>query len=56
MELDLEDLSFLGDQEEGERADKNLLEARWAAPPYPGAAGRGADADGGERAAAGGAL
>ena len=31
VELDLEDLSFLGDQEEGERADKNLLEARWAA-------------------------
>ena len=31
VELDLEDLSFRGDQEEGERADKNLLEARWAA-------------------------
>ena len=31
VELDLEDLSFLGDQEEGERADRNLLEARWAA-------------------------
>ena len=47
-----EDLSFLGDQEEEERADKNLLEARLGGPPYPGAAGRGADADGGERAAA----
>ena len=25
------DLSFLGDREEGEREDKNRLEARWAA-------------------------
>ena len=31
LELDLLDLSFLGDQEEGEREDKNRLEARWAA-------------------------
>ncbi len=31
LELDVLDLSFLGDQEEGERADKNLLEARFAA-------------------------
>ena len=31
LELNLLDLSFLGDQEEGEREDKNRLEARWAA-------------------------
>ena len=31
LELDLLDLSFLGDQAEEEREDKNRLEARWAA-------------------------
>ena len=31
LELDVLDLSFLGEQEEGEREDKNRLEARWAA-------------------------
>ena len=31
LELDLLDLSFLGEQEEEEREDKNRLEARWAA-------------------------
>ena len=30
LELNLLDLSFLGEQEEGEREDKNRLEARWA--------------------------
>lgn len=31
LELDVLDLSLLGEQEEGEREDKNRLEARWAA-------------------------
>ena len=31
LELDVLDLSFLGEQEEGEREDKNRLEAQWAA-------------------------
>ena len=31
LELDCLDLSFLGDQEEGEKGDKDLLEARFAA-------------------------
>ena len=31
LELSVLDLSFLGEQEEGEREDKNRLEARWAA-------------------------